>query len=130
MPDKRRPVRLKRVYEDPSAADGMRVLVDRLWPRGLTKHDVSADLWLRDAAPSSGLRRWYGHDIKRWRPFSRKYRGELARQPEVLEILDDLRRRAPVTLIFGARDKAHSHAVVLRDMLQQHSRTRHTRKKG
>ena len=128
MSVRRRPVRLKRVYEHPSAADGMRVLVDRLWPRGLTKHDVSADLWLRDAAPSSGLRRWYGHDAKRWRPFSRKYRVELARQPGVLEILDDLRRRAPVTLIFGARDEAHSHAVVLREMLEEHSRTRHSRK--
>lgn len=119
---KRRPVRLKRVYEQPSEMDGMRVLVDRLWPRGLTKHDVSADLWLRDAAPSPELRRWYGHDPKRWRRFSRKYRIELARQPEVLELLDDLRRRAPVTLIFGARDEAHSHAVVLREMLDKHVR--------
>jgi uncharacterized protein YeaO (DUF488 family) len=99
----------------------MRVLVDRLWPRGLTKHDVSADLWLRDAAPSSELRRWYGHDAKRWRRFSRKYRVELKRRPEVLELLDDLRRRAPVTLVFGARDAAHSHAVVLREVLEERS---------
>ena len=124
---KRRPVRLKRVYEQPSVADGMRVLVDRLWPRGLTKQAVSADLWLRDAAPSSALRRWYGHDAKRWRRFSRKYRVELARQPEVLELLDDLRRHAPVTLIFGARDAAHSHAVVLREMLEERSRARPSR---
>ena len=124
---KRRPVRLKRVYEQPSVADGMRVLVDRLWPRGLTKHAVSADLWLRDAAPSSALRRWYGHDAKRWRGFSRKYRVELARQPEVLELLDDLRRRAPVTLIFGARDAAHSHAVVLREVLEERSQARPSR---
>ena len=127
MSDKRRPVRLKRVYEQPSVADGMRVLVDRLWPRGLTKHAVSADLWLSDAAPSSELRRWYGHDAKRWRRFSHKYRQELARRPEVLELLDDLRRRAPVTLIYGARDEAHSHAVVLRKMLEEHSRSRHSR---
>lgn len=120
----RRPVRLKQVYEQPSLADGMRVLVDRLWPRGLTKHDVSADLWLRDAAPSGELRRWYGDDSKRWIRFSRKYRIELARRPEVLELLDDLRRRAPVTLIFGARDEAHSHAVVLREVLEERSRTR------
>lgn len=120
----RRPVRLKQVYEQPSLADGMRVLVDRLWPRGLTKHAVSADLWLRDAAPSSGLRRWYGDDSKRWSGFSRKYRVELARQPEVLELLDDLRQRAPVTLIFGARDEAYNHAVVLREVLEERSRTR------
>ena len=125
---KRRPVRLKRVYEEPSLADGMRVLVDRLWPRGLSKHDVSADLWLRDAAPSSELRRWLGHDAKRWGRFSRKYKVELARQPEVLELLEDLRRRAPVTLIFGARDEAHNHAVVLREMLEERSRPRPSRK--
>ena len=117
---KRGPVKLKRVYDRPSAADGMRVLVDRVWPRGLSKHDVSADLWLRDAAPSNALRRWFGHDPKRWLRFSRKYRAELARQPEILDLLDDLRRRAPVTLIFGARDEAHNQAVVLRDMLEQH----------
>jgi uncharacterized protein YeaO (DUF488 family) len=115
----RRPLRLKRVYEQPSIADGTRVLVDRLWPRGLSKLDVSADLWLRDVAPSSELRRWYGHDPRRWRQFSRKYRGELARQPEVLELLDDLRRRTAVTLIFGARDEGRSHAAVLRDVLEQ-----------
>jgi uncharacterized protein YeaO (DUF488 family) len=125
---KRRPVRLKRVYEQPSLADGMRVLVDRLWPRGLTSHDVSADLWLRDAAPSSELRRWYGDDSKRWIRFSHKYRVELARQPEVLELLDDLRRRAPVTLIFGARDAAHNHAVVLREVLERRARARLSRK--
>ena len=125
---KRRPVRLKRVYDRPSLADGMRVLVDRLWPRGLSKHDVSADLWLKDAAPSSQLRRWYAHDAKRWRRFSRKYRGELARQPDILDLLDDLRRRAPVTLIFGARDEAHSHAVVLRDVLEERARARPARR--
>ena len=119
---RRRPVRLKRAYERPSLADGTRVLVDRLWPRGLSKLDVAADLWLRDAAPSSELRRWYGHDPRRWRQFSRKYRGELARQPEVLELLDDLRRRTPVTLIFGAHDARHSHAVVLREVLEHRVR--------
>jgi len=115
---KRRPVRLKRVYEQPTVADGTRVLVDRLWPRGLSKQEVAADLWLREAAPSAPLRRWFGHDARRWRQFAHKYRSELARQPEVLELLDDLRRRTPVTLIFGARDQAHSHAVVLRDVLE------------
>lgn len=117
---KRRPVRLKRVYEQPSVADGTRVLVDRLWPRGLSKQAVSADLWLRDAAPSPQLRRWFGHDVSRWEQFSRRYRSELERQPEVLELLDDLRRRAPVTLIFGARDEAHNHALILREMLDEH----------
>lgn len=119
---RRRPVRLKRAYERPSLTDGTRVLVDRLWPRGLSKLDVAADLWLRDAAPSSALRRWYGHDPRRWRQFSRKYRGELARQPQVLDLLDDLRRRTPITLIFGAHDERHSHAAVLREVLEKRLR--------
>lgn len=117
---KRRPVRLKRVCEQPSIADGTRVLVDRRWPRGLSKLDVSADLWLREVAPSGALRRWYGHDPRRWQQFGRKYRSELARQPEVLELLDDLRRRTPITLISGAQDQRHSHAVVLREVLEEH----------
>jgi uncharacterized protein YeaO (DUF488 family) len=117
---RRRPVRLKRVYEQPSAADGLRVLVDRLWPRGLSRQRVSADLWLRDAAPSDGLRRWYHHDARRWRQFNRRYRLELALRPDMLELLDDLRRRSPVTLIFGARDVARSHAAVLLEVLDEH----------
>jgi uncharacterized protein YeaO (DUF488 family) len=116
----RRPVMLKRVYDEASETDGMRVLVDRLWPRGLTRQEVAADLWLREAAPSVALRRWYRHDKRRWSRFRSRYRSELARRPDTLELLEDLRRRAPVTLIFGARDAAHSHAVVLREVLDEH----------
>jgi uncharacterized protein YeaO (DUF488 family) len=115
-----RPLQVKRVYEQPSPTDGMRVLVDRLWPRGLSRAKVSADLWLRDAAPSAALRRWYGHDRSRWGEFRRKYRKELSRQPEVLELLDDLRRRSAVTLMSGTRDVAHSHAAVLAELLAEH----------
>ena len=116
---KRRPVKLKHVDEAPSAEDGTRVLVDRSWPRGSSKRAVLADLWLREAGPSPGLRRWYGHDARRWRQFSRRYRDELQRRPEVLALLHDLRCRAPVTLISGARDEKHSHALVLRDVLEK-----------
>lgn len=119
---KRRAIRLKRVYEEPGASDGTRVLVDRLWPRGLSKQDVSADLWLKDAAPSPGLRRWFGHDARRWRQFIVRYRRELGQRKDVLELLDDLRGRGPITLIFGARDQAHSHAIVLRDVLVRPAR--------
>lgn len=115
-----RPLQLKRVYEQPSPTDGMRVLVDGLWPRGLTRQEVSADLWLREAAPSAQLRRWYGHDRSRWGEFRRKYRRELSRQPEVLELLDDLRRRSAVTLMSGTRDVKHSHAAVLLEVLDEH----------
>ena len=119
MPDSARPraVRLKRVYDKPSPADGLRVLVDGLWPRGLSRQEVSADLWLKEAAPSSSLRRWYGHDTRRWNSFRAKYRAELAKRGDVLRTLDDLRRRGRVTLVFAAHDEAHSNAAVLREVL-------------
>ncbi|MGH8745743.1 MAG: DUF488 domain-containing protein [Burkholderiales bacterium] len=115
----RRPIRLKRVYEEPEPADGLRVLIDRLWPRGLSRREAAADLWLREAAPSNELRRWFGHDPRRWRQFRNKYRKELSKQPDMLHMLDDLRRRTPITLLFGARDEAHNNAVVLREILDK-----------
>ena len=115
---RRRPIRLKRVYDEPSAGDGMRVLVDRLWPRGLSRADAAADLWLREAAPSPALRRWYGHDPRRWRRFREKYRAELQHRADVLRLLDDLRKRTPVTLLFGAADTERNNAAVLREILE------------
>jgi uncharacterized protein YeaO (DUF488 family) len=111
-------VRLKRVYENPGRDDGLRVLVDRLWPRGLTRTQVGADLWLKEVAPTRELRRWFGHDPRRWKRFRHRYRAELARHPDALRVLKDLRRRGPVTLLFAARDEAHNHAVVLRETLE------------
>lgn len=116
---KRKPVKLKRVYEAPCPDDGLRVLVDRLWPRGLSRRAAAADLWLKEAAPSVALRRWYGHDPRRWSGFRQKYRAELARQPDILHLLDDLRRRTPLTLLFGAQDEARNNAVVLHEMLDK-----------
>lgn len=113
------PIKVKRVYEAPRPEDGLRVLVDGLWPRGLSRRAASADLWLKEAAPSSALRRWYGHDPRRWKGFSRKYRAELARRQDILRLLEDLRRRTPLTLLFGARDAERNNAVVLREMLDQ-----------
>jgi uncharacterized protein YeaO (DUF488 family) len=115
----RRAVRLKRVYEKASREDGMRVLVDRVWPRGLSRSEVGADPWLKDVAPTPGLRRWFGHDARRWKRFRERYRAELARQPDALRVLKDLRRRGPVTLLFAARDEAHNQAVVLREILDE-----------
>jgi uncharacterized protein YeaO (DUF488 family) len=115
-------IRLKRVYDEPSPRDGMRVLVDGLWPRGLSREAVAADLWLREAAPSAGLRRWYGHDPRRWRRFREKYRAELSRRPEVLAMLRDLSRRTSVTLLFGAADPLRNNAAALRDFLEGDSR--------
>lgn len=116
---KRRPIKLKRVYEPPRADDGLRVLVDGLWPRGLSRGAAAADLWLKEAAPSRALRRWYGQDPRRWKAFSRKYRAELAQRQEILRLLEDLRRRTAVTLLFGAHDTERNNAVVLREMLDE-----------
>lgn len=112
-------MRLKRAYERPAPGDGMRVLVDRLWPRGLTKGELAVDFWLKEAAPSPALRRWFGHEPGRWRSFRAKYRGELAGRANVLRLLDEARRRGRVTLIYGASDTAHNHAVVLREVLEE-----------
>ena len=113
----RRAIALKRAREASSGSDGVRVLVDRLWPRGLTKEQVAADLWLKDIAPSNALRRWYGHDPLRWAAFARKYRAELARHADLLNLLDELRRRDRVTLVYDASDTSYNNAVVLRDVL-------------
>jgi uncharacterized protein YeaO (DUF488 family) len=110
-------VRLKRAYERPSAGDGTRVLVDRLWPRGVSKTDVAIDLWLKDVAPSTELRRWFGHDPERWDEFRRRYQTELADKAEPLKELQAYARKGTLTLIYAARDEAHNEAVVLRDLL-------------
>ncbi|HEY7656051.1 MAG TPA: DUF488 family protein [Burkholderiales bacterium] len=110
---------LKRAYEPASPSDGIRVLVDRLWPRGLSKNELAVDFWLRDAAPSDALRRWYGHKPGRWESFAAKYRDELAQRADLLRLLDELRRRGRVTLLYGARNTARNNAVVLREVLEE-----------
>lgn len=108
---------LKRAYEPPAAADGTRILVDRVWPRGVRKEDLQADVWLRDAAPSTALRKWFGHDPERWPEFQRRYHAELRERPQVLEELRDALAQGRVTLVYGARDEQHNQAVALRDFL-------------
>ena len=111
-------VRIKRAYAPASREDGTRVLIDRLWPRGVTKERLALDLWLKEAAPSDSLRRWFGHKPERWESFATRYRAELAQHPDVLEVLEDLCRRGPVTLVYGARDEQRNDAVVLRELLE------------
>ena len=114
-------IRIKRAYEEPVPDDGYRVLVDRLWPRGLKRDGLRLDAWLKDLAPSPELRRWFGHDPTRWQEFRRRYEVELSR-PEARTLLDELAERArlgPVTLIYAARDEQHNGAVVLRDLLEE-----------
>lgn len=122
---------LKRAYEPASPSDGIRVLVDRLWPRGLSKDQLAVDFWLRDAAPSDALRRWYGHKPGRWEAFAAKYRVELTQRADPLRLLDELRRRGRVTLLYGTRDTGRNNAVVLRAVLQERSfAVRHGQRAG
>lgn len=111
-------ISLKRAYDPPQAADGKRVLVDRIWPRGMTKEKAKIDLWLKDVAPSTELRQWFGHDPQRWAEFRKKYRAELKGNPA----LDELRKMAgkgKVTLVYAARDEEHNNAVVLQTIIDR-----------
>ncbi|MDR7608013.1 MAG: DUF488 family protein [Armatimonadota bacterium] len=114
-------LRVRRVYEPPEPQDGFRVLVDRLWPRGLSKEAARVDLWARELAPSDRLRRWFGHDPVKWEEFRRRYREELSRSParELVQQLAERARHDTVTLVFGARDERHNNAVVLAEVLQE-----------
>jgi uncharacterized protein YeaO (DUF488 family) len=117
QPAARLNIQLKRAYEPPAAADGIRILVDRLWPRGLTKAEAAVDHWMRDLAPSTDLRRWFGHDPDRWDEFRRRYARELQARGDLLNEVRSLARRSRVTLLFGARDETHNQAVALREVL-------------
>lgn len=115
----RREVRLKRAYEAPARSDGRRVLVDRIWPRGIDKAGLRVEDWLKELAPSTGLRRWFHHEPAKWAEFRRRYFRELDRQPDVLERLRRLRRTGTVTLVFAAKDTEHNNAVALREYLER-----------
>ena len=110
-------LQLKRAYERPDAGDGTRVLIDRLWPRGVRKAGAAIDQWVKDLSPSTELRNWFGHDPARWREFRRRYAAEVQQHPEQLKRLRNLARQGPITLVFSARDELHNDAVALRDFL-------------
>lgn len=110
-------IKLKRVYEPRSDADGVRILVERLWPRGVSKADAAIDHWMKDVAPSPELRTWYGHKAERWNEFSGRYRAELTENPAAVEAVRALCAAQPVTFIFAAKDEERNSAVVLRAFL-------------
>jgi uncharacterized protein YeaO (DUF488 family) len=112
-------VRIKRVYEQPDKQDGTRILVDRLWPRGLTKEKASVALWLKEIAPSTELRKWFGHDPDKWKVFETRYRAELAKNEQLLSLLRQEMAKGPVTLLYGAKDQEHNEAVVLQKYLME-----------
>ena len=110
-------IKIKRAYLEPEEDDGMRVLVDRLWPRGLTKEKARIDLWMKDVAPSTELRKWFSHDIEKWEEFKKRYLDELNENKESVAILKEQLNKGNVTLIFGARDELHNEAIVLKELL-------------
>jgi uncharacterized protein YeaO (DUF488 family) len=110
-------VKLKRAYDSPAAEDGTRILVDRLWPRGISKERAALDDWMKDIAPSTELRKWFAHDPKRWEEFRRRYAAEVRQHPDLVTQLRSLARHGPITLVYAAHDESHNEAVVLRDML-------------
>jgi uncharacterized protein YeaO (DUF488 family) len=112
-----RNVRLKRAYEPSEATDGTRVLVDRLWPRGVSKAQADLDRWMKEIAPTTELRKWFGHDADRWPEFCRRYSNELHQNATLLSQLRSLGRKSPMTLVYSAHDEVHNDAIVLRDVI-------------
>lgn len=117
MSGRRFRIRRKRVYETPDAKDGFRILVDRVWPRGVSKQAAKLDLWLKDVAPSTELRKWFAHDVEKWVEFRRRYTRELDANADAVEILRAHAGRGAVTLVYGAKDEEHNQAAVLESYL-------------
>jgi uncharacterized protein YeaO (DUF488 family) len=117
-------VKIKRVYDPAERGDGERILVDRLWPRGLSKRAAAVDEWMKDLGPSHELRKWFGHDLRRWSEFRRRYVAELRTQRDPLMAIARKATRGAVTLLFGARDPEHNQAVVLKSVIERLQRAR------
>ena len=115
--DKVMKIKLKRAYEEPCKEDGTRILVDRLWPRGVRKEDAAIDLWLKEIAPSAELRKWFAHDPDKWAEFRKRYRKELKGHADEVRQIRDKAREGTVTLVYSARDQEHNQAVVLQEFL-------------
>ena len=116
-------VNLKRAYEAPARSDGQRVLVDRVWPRGITKEEILIDDWVKDVAPSTALRKWFNHEPPKWNEFKRRYFRELEERPDTLKRLLAKARAGTMTLVFGAKDAAHNNAMALKEYLERHAGT-------
>lgn len=114
-------IQVKRVYEPSQSSDGKRVLIDRLWPRGLTKEKAKVDLWLKDIAPSTELRKWFGHDPAKWNEFKKRYHAELKENSEAVSKMMDTLKNGKVTLVYGAKDEEHNDAVVLKEYLEKNT---------
>jgi len=111
-------IRLKRAYEPATPRDGLRILVERLWPRGVRKEALAVDLWLKDLAPSTDLRKWFNHDVEKWGEFQKRYRAELKTKPDLLALLKQRTTEGTVTFVYAASDETHNSALVLRETLE------------
>jgi uncharacterized protein YeaO (DUF488 family) len=111
-------IRLKRAYDESSKQDGLRILVERLWPRGVRKEQAAIDLWLKELAPSTELRKWFGHDPEKWEGFRKRYRAELAKKGDLLSLLKWRTTEGPVTFVYAAHDEERNSAVVLKEFLE------------
>lgn len=111
-------ITIKRVYEPAAKTDGQRILIDRLWPRGLTKEKAALDLWLKEIAPTTELRQWFKHDPQKWAQFQKRYQAELKKNHTVADTLKDCLSKGAVTLVYGAKDEEHNDAVVLKDYFE------------
>ena len=107
------------MYEEPDKDDGVRILVDRLWPRGLTKEKARVDLWLKEIAPSTELRKWFAHDPNKWKSFRGRYETEIKHKDDLIKVLNQKAREGTITLIYGARDEKHNEALVLKHILEE-----------
>lgn len=114
-------IKIKRIYENYSFQDGFRILVDRLWPRGIKKEKAKIDLWFKEVAPSNKLRKWFGHDVLKWEEFKKRYKDEIKQNKESLKkLIDIIKDKKIVTLVYSAKDKEHNNAIVLKDVLERY----------
>ena len=114
-------MRIKRVYDTPSKEDGYRILVDRLWPRGLSKENAKLDLWLKEIGPSDDLRKWFAHDPSKWEEFKKRYAEELEARKELIQEIEQVAKKGQVTLLYSAKDTEHNNAVALKAILEKKS---------
>lgn len=112
-------LKIKRVYESPKRDDGIRFLVERLWPRGIKKEELKMKAWLKDVSPSPELRKWYAHDVAKWGEFQKRYRKELKNNPDTWQLILDAAEKGNVTLLYSAKDMEHNSALVLKEFLEK-----------
>jgi uncharacterized protein YeaO (DUF488 family) len=117
-------IKLKRAYDPPSKSDGLRILVERLWPRGVSKEKADVQLWLKEIAPSTELRKWYQHEPSKWEEFQKRYRNELSKKGDLIEEIERLAAKGPVTFIYAARDEDRNSALVLKNYIESRRRQR------